>query len=642
MSKQDDDEIDLRELALSIWSGRYKIAVTTVSAALAAGFYAFSVEPTYKAEAMFALKSSSSGPGIPSEYAGLAALAGYSSGGDDSKGVFDRLMGRDFIQRLSVDLSLEADPYFNPSPGPERVLSLAGLKRALGVTGEAGRNVNVQDNVTKAYREAITVSETENGSIKVVVTHDEANRAAEIANGLVSLVVSELAAEKKQEQRDQLDYLSSELADALAQMDDSKKAVADFALANSLGSPAAFVTRSQAMFDLREALRRAQEMAAAVADLSEVMAAARVPGPADQAALRLRAPIVDDVDFRRLIGVPEALDAWEWPPRARLGDFTSTLRDRTARIERSLVDLREEADRYATSTEMLAAREREARVAEATYNLLIEQVKAQGLATGYEGDIARIYQSATPPQLPSTPKKKLILALGAVLGLVVGSGLSLLSAARSGRIFSGAAIAEASGAALTLRVEGLQSNSTRTTKRLAAAATKVSGRGLSELLVALKARPSKVSLIAATAPQIGALPAALWLARRMQGGGHRTTLLVLGDAIPKDLFIADYAAIPSLSCAVLDGISILVPSQKTASDVVLTSDAVRALLSDVDGTFDRVIIAAASDQVVTVARAFAEVRPRVILLTRAGQTLRPVLEGLRRLCPTDAIVSLAV
>jgi len=267
---------------------------------------------------VFELKSASSKPPIPSEAAAFAAMAGVSLEGDQSKGIFDRLVGRDFIQRLSADLSLEADPYFNPPRELVSTFSVASLKLALGLGSDADLSTSAQHNVTRSYLDAVSVSETKNGSIKVGVVHKSAEQAAEIANGIVTRVLDELASEQKQEHSNQLSYLSDQLGYALAQMEAAKKAVADFALANSLASPEAFASRSQAMFELRENLRRTRAMAAAVSDLVDVMARAKIPEAEDYAALRARAPIIDDVEFRRLIGVPEALDAWEWPPRARL------------------------------------------------------------------------------------------------------------------------------------------------------------------------------------------------------------------------------------------------------------------------------------------------------------------------------------
>lgn len=638
----DDDEIDLRELMASIFSGwKTVLASVSIGAMLSAG-YAVIADPVFQAEAIFELKASGGGPRIPAEYAGLASMAGISVGGDKSEGVFDRLVGRDFILRLAADLDLAEDEFFNPT-GPISPMSLTGLKLALGFLTEADIRSDVDNKVVETYLRAVKVTETKNGSIEVTVSHEDPERAARVANGIVARVVAELAEEEKREQREQLSYLSDQLADALTQMEASKKAVAEFALANSLASPTAFATRSELMFNLREDLRRARDMATAVAELTATMNSVAAPGPSDYLDLQRRVPIIDDVDFRRLIGVPEALDAFAWPPRERLGDFRSTLSDRIARIERSIEELRQEAELYASSTERLAALQREATVAEATYNVLIEQVKAQSLVTGYQGEMARFYQSATPPERPSSPRRSLILALGGVLGLFVGAGLVLLSALRSGRLYTVGAIADEAGAGLVLRdvtLPGLRKGSLRPSDMSAAAQT-----ALTDLLVDQSSSSAKATLVTATAPGLSALRVALGLALGRRELGGRVAILSLGEAPPlswpeSGQTTSDGVA-SGVECRDFGGVDILFARDGVSSLQLLTAEDLHRLLSPEDRRYDAVIVAADERHAASAARAFARHSPYGVTVARPGATLRRLLEAIRSIATPHAVVSLS-
>ena len=80
-------------------------------------------------------------------------------------------------------------------------------------------------------------------------------------------------------------------------------------------------------------------------------------------------------------------------------------------------NIEENAQIYATSAEDLAKYTRDAKIAEATYTVLIEQVKSQSLAAGFQPETFKVFEYATPPLSPSSPKRNLILALGAVLGI---------------------------------------------------------------------------------------------------------------------------------------------------------------------------------------------------------------------------------
>lgn len=639
MTKKHDDTIDLREVAALILAGWKAVALCVVLAVAAATTYALTTPPTYRAEAIFELKYGGSGTQIPPQFVGIASIAGISATKGSNEGIFDRIIGRDFILRLSKDLDLTQDPFFNPT-GPVSPYSLTGIKLALGLISTDDLRTDADNSVVATFLRSVQARETKNGSIVISASHADPQRAAIIANGIVNSLVSELAAEDKRDQQERLAYLSDRLADALIEMEQTKKAVADFALANSLASPAAFQTRSELMFGLRERLRRADDMARAVEELTATMTTVAAPGAADYRALRERMPIIDDVDFRRLIGVPEALDAWEWPPRERLDDFASTLADRIARIERSIAELREEAELYASSTEQLAALEREAKVAEATYNVLTEQVKAQSLVTGFEGEIARIYQSATPPQSAAAPRKVFVVITGGMAGLIVGIGSAILLALRSGRLYTETSIAELSGSNLIVRVAPLPR--VRSHASLAAKPTAVVERSMTELLVALALSGAKVIIIASTSPRLAALDAALWLAQLRKGGAGPVAVLPIGEsALPTGLSQRDDQSTAGVLVQDFGGMDILAPKSGHGPAQLLTGEGIHRLLSRQDDRYATVIVAVDAAQTTPVIRAFLQHDPYIVALARPGLSLSRLIEAIRSVSIPAAVVSLA-
>ena len=637
-SMSNDDEIDLRELSASLLAGWKTIAASVVICASAAVVYAINVEPTYEATAVFELKSSKTAPGISSQYAGLASMAGISLGGTESKGVFDRVVGRDFILRLSGDVGLEGDEYFNPKVDVS-AFSLTGLKSALGLEGEGDQSKDASDSITEVYLEAVAIDETKNGSIEVSVTHNDANRAAVIANAIVARVVKELSEEEKRTQSEQLTYLSAQLADALSEMDATQKSVADFALANSLSSQSAFASRSELMFSLREDLRRTQEMARAVDELSAVMSSSSALSSSDYLEMKRTSPIIDDVDFRRLIGVPEALDAWSWPPRERLSDFRSTLADRMARIERSIADLRKEAELYATSTEKLATLQREATVAQATYNVLIEQVKAQSLITGYQGEVALFYQSATTPDLATSPKKKLIGALGIVIGAILGAMIAIISSIRSGKIYTLTSIFEASGATLRLKTTSLSKLTPNDLASMAKRLPSLSDVSLNELHIAQAMSQSKVVAFCATGHTISPMAAALWMALLHKMSGKSVAVLCFGEKPPSLGAAVTGTLNDTADLFKFEGVDILMPKSDMMIARMITSQDLHELLAEQDRRYDLVIVAATFDQTLNVVRSFARHSPFLVLLAKPAATLKNILEAVKLISPPHAVVS---
>jgi uncharacterized protein involved in exopolysaccharide biosynthesis len=84
---QHDDEIDLKELFLALWKGKWIIVATTFVFAVGAVLFAISQPNTYKADTLLAPAESSGQGGLAKmagQLGGLAALAGVNLGGGES------------------------------------------------------------------------------------------------------------------------------------------------------------------------------------------------------------------------------------------------------------------------------------------------------------------------------------------------------------------------------------------------------------------------------------------------------------------------------------------------------------------------------------------------------------------------------
>ena len=82
-----DDEIDLRELFIALWKGKWIIIATTFIFAVGAVLYALSQPNIYKADALLAPAESGGGGGLArmaGQLGGLAAIAGVNLGGGET------------------------------------------------------------------------------------------------------------------------------------------------------------------------------------------------------------------------------------------------------------------------------------------------------------------------------------------------------------------------------------------------------------------------------------------------------------------------------------------------------------------------------------------------------------------------------
>ena len=64
-------------------------------------------------------------------------------------------------------------------------------------------------------------------------------------------------------------------------------------------------------------------------------------------ALRVRMPLVDDLDFRRIMGMSETISSWSWPTLDTIESVSETLSDRISRLDVDIANIEESAISYA-------------------------------------------------------------------------------------------------------------------------------------------------------------------------------------------------------------------------------------------------------------------------------------------------------
>lgn len=226
-SRTGEAELDFSEFFRTVWKGKWIIMLSMVMAVILGGYFLVNSQEEYTAEAVFALEERESLQ-VPSSYGDAASL--FLGETRDDQGIFDRLEGRDFILRLAGDLDLEDDEYFNPPAQEPRLFSLAGLMSLAGLYEPGPRDTD--DTIVSAYRRNVELSETKSDSIKVSVNHENPTQAARIANAIVHRAIGEIEEEEKVSHRNQLNYLSEQLADSLEEVEAAKNAVAESSINN--------------------------------------------------------------------------------------------------------------------------------------------------------------------------------------------------------------------------------------------------------------------------------------------------------------------------------------------------------------------------------------------------------------------------
>lgn len=457
-----DDEIDLKELFLSLWSHKILIAFISGAFVFGAAFYALTADKIYSARSTFTLASNGNSGGLLGSLGGdlgsLAALAGISGGGvSSSEALIERVTSREFILDVARELDLQGDAFFNGyDPEAQDPAWKAMLKKLLGMQNAKPDPVEIADwNVIGAYQEFIKIDATSAGGISVTVQHEIPERSAEIANHLVDKIITLTTDENIAEVEQKLQYLSQTLADASEDLEAAQEAMKTYSLENSAQAIESFAIGSVMMDDMRSQRDRTVEQLQAIIALKTAITAGKT-SMQEYTRLREVYPLLDQASFRRILGLSEVISAWTWPTAQSVSQVEDSIRDRIAALEGEIAKLEADALRYAASAEEFARLTRDLKVAEATYTVLIEQVKSQSLVAGFTPDNSKIIEVADVPLVPSKPKRVLVVALGLVLGLFFGSAVALVLGMRKGVYYSLTSMLSAAGARHQHKLKGLR------------------------------------------------------------------------------------------------------------------------------------------------------------------------------------------
>ena len=221
-----EDEIDLRELFMVLWRGRWVIVVITFMAAVISVFIALSLPNIYRAEALLAPASSEESgglAGLASQYGGLASLAGINlaGGGADKTALgIEVLKSRkfigEFIQKHDALVALMA------SEGWDRGANELNLDSSIYDTDNEVwiRDANPPRLARPSLQEAhiefnklLSVSQdSETGFVRISVEHYSPYIAKQWVDFLVEDINSEIKRQDVSEAKGSIVFLQDQLA----------------------------------------------------------------------------------------------------------------------------------------------------------------------------------------------------------------------------------------------------------------------------------------------------------------------------------------------------------------------------------------------------------------------------------------------
>ena len=460
--KFEDVDFDLGELFSTLWAHKLLITWITGLCICVAAYYSVNTKKTFTAQAVFDIqeKGGSAGFSLTKNLGALASLTGLASGKNSSNldTLLERTSGREFILKFNEKYSLDLDPHFNTyDPDYKDPFWKATIKQLIGwEKTQSEKNAIVEHNVVSNYRKHVAFNKSKkSNTVTVSVTHVKPKKASEYTNAIMDEIRLLVEYESAAAQNRQLNYLSETLADALQEMEVAQANLKNYTLNNSSLAQENFITDTLKLDDFRVDKRKVKEISDLLYVIEELLRSGKTDNNAYE-TLRLNHPLVDDIDFRRILGMSETISAWVWPKIETIEAVNATLQDRAKRLNVEIQKLEENARIYAASAEGLAKLTRDAKIAEATYTVLIEQIKSQSLAAGFQPETFKVFEYATSPLSYSTPKIRVMLGFGAAIGLLIGCCLSFIIAIRRGVHYTQTSLISNVNAELSLKSKSIK------------------------------------------------------------------------------------------------------------------------------------------------------------------------------------------
>ena len=641
LKPESNDEIDLRELFITLWAYKLFIACACALGIVLGGYYALNAEKEFTSTAIFKIdQSKSGGISLGGELGALASFAGFGGGIAASALPTDQVTGRIFIEKLDAKLNFQADPYFNTyNPNSLDPLWKSLIKRAIGwQKSSIDPQEAIWQGIVAKYTKSIVLDKTPDGAVKIVVTHVNPQRAAEISNTIMDEIISTLENKRNTEQDARLSYLSNTLAKALSDLEASQSSLKQFALENSALPLESFAARSLQLDGLREQLSRTTELYDAVVALSSMLQN-KTTDQKSYLALRQQFPIVDQVEFRRVLGQNEIISSWSWPEASSVDAVFDTLTERKNRLQSQINASQIDAERSGLALETYAKLEREAKIAEATYTVMIEQVKAQSMASGYRPDRTEVYEYASPSISPSAPKRSLILALGAVLGLFVGTALSLALALRRGVYYSKNSLIAGAQAGITASVSALLPVRNKSLNDLNTMLIKKPRPALRDVAVEIHKSSAKQVVVTASRTKLTGNDVARALASYMQSDAVKVAVVDFSSRAKKlDIDLERLSVGSFVVAESASHIAILRPDGDLAAMELLSQRSFWKNIQSLNSTFDLVLLCADNSDAISLLSALEGQKMFHITIAKTKKTKSATLIHMRSLLPIQGLL----
>lgn len=421
------DEIDLIGLMRTLWRGKLWIALAIVAATFIGGYYAYRVAvPMYSSNATVVLQN---------RQESIVELEGVLSGlsGDQTtlNTETEVLRSRKLIKKLVHELELIKDPEFNKTLVEPNRYSLGSLKRLIAglVLPSDEQTAASDDAILQAtvdqVLKALSVSNIPKSYVfEITVLTSSAEKSALLANKLAELYILDQLEVKFSATEQATNWLTDRVADLKIDLEVAEAKVSAFDTRIELMSPEALEALNRQLKNQRD------RVAEAIADADRFSARVTNLEKAERSGvLENMAVAASDGNLTRLL---ELVNQGRVASEVFIERFQQILRrtvlerdraqNQVTALTMSVAELEQKIEAQSFDLVELQQLEREAEASRLIYEYFLNRLKETAVQQGIQQADSRVLSQAVVPTEPTSPRKSLILALSALLGLMAGSG----------------------------------------------------------------------------------------------------------------------------------------------------------------------------------------------------------------------------
>lgn len=699
--RQQDDDIDLRELLRKIWRRRGIILGTVIVLTVLAALVIFQLTPRYTASTLVMIGARENQV-VDVE----AVLSGLS---DDDKTIQSEMQvigSRELAAKVVAKLRLDRKPEFNPAlqvPGawatlfdpktylPEDWIPVFYGAQVVRRQSEEELVKREFERVVTRFLDGLTVA-TEGRSRVVRISYQSLDRrqAAQIADSVADFyIVAQLDAKFQATQRAN-EWLNTRLSELREQVLVSEQAVEEFRKSSGLlrGKETTLAAQEVSELNTQLVIERTKR-AESEARLRQVEGLLSSPGGSETATEVLESPLIQNLRQQEATVERRAAElASEFGPKhpriitveAEMADLQAKIRSevnrivdglrnevavaraRVAALSGALNDLKRRMGDLNEADVQLRALEREAQANRALFETFLTRSKETDTQEGFQQADALIISRATIPEAPSYPRKKLLLAFAVGIAGLVGILLAFVVEKLDHGFRSMEQVESMMGAAplgLVPALKGVtaigKSPPHYILEKPASAYAEAIRSLHTNLLLSDVDKTPKVILLTSSLPREGKTSVALSLANLMASVGKKVLIIDCDLRRPSAQKHFDASARPGLVECLLGQVTLeeaivehptsgaeLLPAGSPAPNPpdLLGSRQMKLLLESLAEAYDLVVIDSAPVMAVSDTRILARFVDKTVFLVRWADTRRETaMAGLRQVVEAGADVA---